>query len=244
MRRHWRNCTETPRDYSIPSSPSVPIRQEVPSSPLDPEPSEPRFTDSPPMAGPSGAPLNPRSLSETTGQRTSSSSVPPTIMPPSEVLKMAVQPPSLRRRFVVVSQPEMATPVPPVRSRMTKAQEKEMKGWFLQEIWSNIMECSKSRRPCGTFWNKNPTTNSIAVSAKLIDREDFRSAMKLWGEERDSWSNTGYAPYFGAQWIGVLPGPAPGDLPAVSMGTGDSEESAMRTPEGSIRICSISSHVS
>ncbi len=148
------------------------------------------------------------------------------MMPPSEVLKMAVQPSSLRQRFAVVSQPEMATPVPPVRPRMTKAQEEEMKGWFLTEIWSNVMECLKSWRSCGTFWIRSSTTNSLAAIAKLMDKEDFLSAKKRWGEERDSWSNTGYAPYFGAQWIGVLPGPAPSDLSAVSMGISDDEETA------------------
>lgn len=168
------------------------------------------------MAGPSGA--------ET--EQTLSSSASPPAMLPSEVLKLAVQPPSLRQRFAVVSQPEIAAPVPPVRPRMTQAQEAEMKGWFLHEIWSNIRECLKSWRSCGTFWIRSSATNSLAVIARLVEREDGGRAKKLWGEERDSWSNTGYAPYFGAQWIGVLPGPAPGDLSTVSVGTGDDEETA------------------
>ena len=92
------------------------------------------------------------------------------------------------------------------------------------------MECLKSWRSCGTFWIRHSTANSLAVVAKLVDKGDFMSAKKLWGEERDSWSNTGYAPYFGAQWIGVLPGPAPGDLSAVSMGAGDDEETVGDVP--------------
>ena len=188
------------------------------------------------MAGPSG-PLNPvfmpRSLSETTGQQTLPPGVSSTMLP-SEVLppKMAIQPPSLRQRFVL-SQPEIVAPVPPVTPTMTKAQEEEMKGWFLKEVWSNIMERLKDWGMRGIYGIRNFTANSPAATARLADREDFRdavSAKKRWGEERDSWLNPGWAPYFGGQWIGVLPGPAPTELPAVPMGIDDDEDAAGDVP--------------
>ena len=148
---------------------------------------------------------------------------------------MAVQPPSIRERFEVVSDPEVATPVPPVQPRMTKAQEEEMKGWFLKEIWRNIINRLRSWR----FWRLRGAGSLAASSpaaapspsdtATLVDEgfEDDASAKKLWGEERDSWLNKGYAPYFGAQWNGVLPGPGPGDLPAVPIDADDDEETAI-----------------
>jgi hypothetical protein len=175
MRRHWRNCTETPRDCSIPSSPSVPIKQEAPSSPSTSETPEPHFADSPPMAGPSGS-LNP--ASEFTSR---SQSATPTTMPSSssssEVTppKMAVQPPSLRRRFAVVSQPEIVDPVPPVQPRMTQAQEEEMRGWFLKDIWRDILERLKSWRICETFGFRTSAASASAcppsaATGKLVDK--------------------------------------------------------------------------
>lgn len=156
-------------------------------------------------------------------------------MLPSEVLppKMTIQPPSLRQRFVVVSEPEMVNPAPPVKPIMTKAQEEEMRGWFLKEVWSKIMERLKDWGICGTFGIGNSAANSPAATAKRVDKEEFRegvSAKNRWGEERDSWLNPGWAPYFGGQWIGVLPGPAPGELPAVPMGIYDDEDTAGDVP--------------
>ena len=140
---------------------------------------------------------------------------------------MASQPASLRGRFQVVSQPEIATPVPPVQPRMTKAQEEEMRGWFLKEIWKNIMERLRSWRLWRLFGANGPAVNPPpSVTATLVDEGDFddASSKKRWGEERDSWLNKGYAPYFGAQWIGMLPGPGPDDPPTVPTGTVDDEE--------------------
>ena len=128
----------------------------------------------------------------------------------------------------------MATPAPPVMPNMTKAQEEEMKGWFLKEVWSKIMERLKEWGICGAFGIRNPAANSPAATAGLVDKkEDFRgvvSTKKRWGEERDSWLNRGWAPYFGGQWIGVLPGPAPSELPAVPMITDDYEDTAGDVP--------------
>lgn len=86
------------------------------------------------------------------------------------------------------------------------------------------MERLKAWRFCGTFGGiRNSAASSLAALSKLVDTEDFTTgdgvkATKRWGEERDSWSNKGYAPYFGAQWIGVLPGPGVDDLPEMSIG--------------------------
>ena len=237
MRRHWRNCAETPRDYSIPSSPSVPIKQEVLYSPSTP--SDVGFADEPLMPGPSGplvpALFTPRSLSEVPGQQTLlQSGVSPT-MPPLEMSlpKMAVQPESLRLRFVELSTPEVATPVAPVQPRMTEAQEAEMKGWFLREIWRVIVERLKGWRTCTFFGASIPAASRPAANLPPggttnlnVGKEGGASTKKRWGEERDSWLNKGYAPYWGAQWIGVLPGPGPDDPPAVLMDTESNEETA------------------
>ena len=161
---------------------------------------------------------------------------------------MAIQPPSLRRRPFVVSTPEIATPVPPVQPSMTKAQEAEMEGWFLKDIWRGIMDRLKGWRFCGggTLGMRNAAASSLAALSKLVDNEnenenenenggflttgttgdDGLKAKKRWGEERDSWLNKGYAPYFGAQWIGVLPGPGVDDPPDVSIGINDDGHTA------------------
>ena len=73
----------------------------------------------------------------------------------------------------------------------------------------------------------------IDASTTMVDREDSErgaSAKKRWGEERDSYLNPGYAPYFGAQWNGVLPGPGSEDPPAVLAGIADDEEMASEVP--------------
>jgi len=60
----------------------------------------------------------------------------------------------------------------------------------------------------------SPSDTATLVDEDFKDNASTKSAKKLWGEERDSWLNKGYAPYFGAQWNGVLPGPGPDDPPA------------------------------
>jgi hypothetical protein len=142
-------------------------------------------------------------------------------------------------RFVV-SLPEIATPVPPVQPRMTKAQQEEMEGWFLKEIWRGITGRLKSWRTGSTSGTGNHPATSPPVAhlpprntADLVAEEAFgevASAKKRWGEERDSWFNPGYAPYFGAQWIGVFPGPGPDDLPAVHMRLDGNKERAREAP--------------
>ena len=122
---------------------------------------------------------------------------------------------------------------------MTKAQEEEMKGWFLKEIWRNIIDRLRSWRIwrlCGASspaTSPPPATLSPSGTATLVDEgfEDddasaTRKAKKLWGEERDSWLNKGYATYFGLLWNGVLPGPGPDDPPAVPIDIDDDEETA------------------
>ena len=239
MRRHWRNCTETPKDHSVPSSPSVPIKQDVPSSPFDSSASH--WADSP---------LAPGQTTTAPGASPPPPPPPPTALAPDG--KMAVQPPSLRVRFDV-SAPEIATPVPPVQPRMTRAQAQEMRGWFLAEVW----RCIRHRLGSWRLWRlcgaRSPPARLPAPAAARVeedagsdedadvdvdvgaqnqdqgqsqDRSRSRNQsrnQKLWGEERDSWANKGYAPYFGAQWDGVLPGPGHDDLPAVPANIVDEE---------------------
>lgn len=81
------------------------------------------------------------------------------------------------------------------------------------------MERLKSWRLCGRFGVRNTAAAFSAAAARLVGEElfgDVVSAKKLWGEERDSWWNKGFAPYFATQWIGVLPGPGPDDPPNLS----------------------------
>jgi hypothetical protein len=100
---------------------------------------------------------------------------------------------------------------------MTKTQEQVMKGWFRQETWRDIKRRLGRWRLwglcCATIPPSRPPPSDIPAAGSpvsdtttLVD-EDVRQGP--WGEERDSWANRGWAPYFGGQWNGVFPGPGP-----------------------------------
>jgi hypothetical protein len=135
---------------------------------------------------------------------------------------MASQPPSLHR--FRMSQPEIAVPIPPVQPRMTRVQEEEMKGWFLPANWTNIMERVRCWRIWRLFGESCPAATPPPSDALLLDPDDAIQRRGPWGEERDSWLSKAYAPYFGAQWKGVLLGPGPEDPPSAPTDMADEDD--------------------